>query len=34
VRAAWVLRAQKRVVPLTLVRGRAPLRIAAGAPAA
>jgi hypothetical protein len=34
VRAAWVLRAQKRVVPLTPVRGRAPLRIAAGAPAA
>lgn len=34
VRAAWVLRAQKRVVPLTPVRGRAPLRIGAGAPAA
>lgn len=34
VRAAWVLRAQKRAVPLTPVRGRAPLRIGAGAPAA
>jgi SAM-dependent methyltransferase len=34
VRAAWVLRAQKRVVPLTPVRTRVPLRIGAGAPAA
>jgi hypothetical protein len=34
VRAAWVLRAQKRLVPLTPVRTRAPLRIGAGAPAA
>jgi SAM-dependent methyltransferase len=34
VRAAWVLRATKRVVPLTPVRARAPLRIGAGAPAA
>ena len=34
VRAAWVLRAQKRLVPLTPVRTRVPLRIGAGAPAA
>lgn len=34
VRAAWVLRAQKRLLPLTPVRTRAPLRIGAGAPAA
>ena len=34
VRAAWVLRAQKRMLPLTPVRTRAPLRIGAGAPAA
>ena len=34
VRAAWVLRARKRLVPLTPVRTRAPLRIGAGAPAA
>lgn len=34
VRAAWVLRARKRMVPLTPVRARAPLRIGAGAPAA
>ncbi len=34
VRAAWVLRAQKRVIPLTPVRTRKPLRIGAGAPAA
>jgi SAM-dependent methyltransferase len=33
-RAAWVLRAQKRLLPLTPVRTRAPLRIGAGAPAA
>jgi hypothetical protein len=33
-RAAWVLRAQKRLVPLTPVRARTPLRIGAGAPAA
>lgn len=33
-RAAWMLRARKRVLPLTLVRARAPLRIGAGAPAA
>lgn len=31
VRAAWVLRANKRVVPLTPVRARKPLRIGAGA---
>ena len=34
VRAAWVLRAQKRVLPLTPVRTRVPVRIGAGAPAA
>lgn len=34
VRAAWVLRAQKRLIPLTPVRARVPLRLGAGAPAA
>jgi len=33
-RAAWVLRAQKRLVPLTPVRKAVPLRLSAGAPAA
>ena len=33
-RAAWLLRAEKRSVPLTPVRQRAPLRIGGGVPAA
>ena len=34
VRAAWLLRAEKRVSPLTPVRSRQPLRIGGGVPAA
>ena len=34
IRAAWLLRAEKRRVPLTPVRQRAPLRIGGGVPAA
>jgi SAM-dependent methyltransferase len=33
-RAAWLLRAEKRVLPLTPLRSRAPLRIGGGVPAA
>lgn len=33
-RAAWLLRAQKRVLPLTPLRNRAPMRIGGGVPAA
>jgi SAM-dependent methyltransferase len=33
-RAAWLLRAQKRTLPLTPMRSRAPLRIGSGVPAA
>ena len=33
-RAAWMLRAEKRHLPLTPVRGRVPLRIGSGVPAA
>ncbi len=33
-RAAWLLRAEKRAIPLTAVRARAPLRIGSGVPAA
>lgn len=33
-RAAWLLRAEKRMLPLTPVRSRAPLRIGGGVPAA
>lgn len=33
-RAAWLLRAEKRTIPLTPVRQRAPLRIGGGVPAA
>ena len=33
-RAAWLLRAEKRAIPLTGVRTRAPLRIGGGVPAA
>lgn len=33
-RAAWLLRAEKRAIPLTAVRTRAPLRIGGGVPAA
>lgn len=34
IRAAWMLRAEKRAIPLTPLRQRAPLRIGGGVPAA